>query len=543
MYKLLFFAIAVFSMMTGYSQENSFTRQDSLRGSITKEREWWDLLYYHLNVKVNPLDSTISGSNLISYKVLAPSQRMQIDLQPPMEISVITQGEDTVFFIRDGNAFFLELPTQQKAGDINSVLIRFSGKPYVGSRPPWDGGFTWSRDNNGNPFIATSCQGEGASLWWPCKDHQYDEPDSVLISVTVPEPLTNVSNGRLRGITNNDDSTNTSHWFVSNPINNYSVSVNIGDYVHFGETYEGLNGKLDCDYYVLSYNLEKAKKQFKQVPMMLEAFEHWFGPYPFYEDSYKLVEAPYLGMEHQSAVTYGNLYTNGYWGTDLSGTGWGLKFDFIIIHESGHEWFGNNITTKDIADMWVHEGFTNYSESLYLDYHFGTEAANEYIIGERRNIQNQVPLIGPYDVNHMSSGDIYAKGANLLHTLRQLIEDDEEWRRILVKMNKEFYHQTVTSKQVEDFLSRESNKDLSAFFNQYLRDTRIPKLEYRLGKREIEFRYVEIVEDFDMPIRVFINGDEEWIFPTSEWKTFISKKKIKAFEVDENFYVLVGVLE
>ncbi len=538
MVRVFILSVFILFALTSFSQEITFTQQDSLRGTITKERAWWDLNYYHLSVKINPKDSTVDGENLITYKVLSSPDRMQIDLQPPMEILSIIQGNDTIPFERNGNVYYLSLIEKQNIGDVKSVKIKFSGKPAVSKRPPWDDGFTWTSDKNGNPFIATTCQGGGASIWWPCKDHQYDEPDSMLISVTVPEPLTNVSNGRLREVTHNDDRTNTSHWFVSNPINNYSVSVNVGDYVHFGETYEGLKGKLDCDYYVLSYHLDTAKMHFKQVPLMLEAFEHWFGPYPFYEDSYKLIEAPYLGMEHQSAVTYGNAFLKGYLGHDLSRTGWGLKFDYIIIHESGHEWFGNNITTKDIADLWVHEGFTCYSESIYLDYHFGTKAANEYNIGLRRGIQNKKPMIGPYGVNQMGSGDIYSKGANILHTLRQLVENDDQWRKILVKMNREFYHQTITSKQVEDFLSRETKKDLTAFFNQYLYDIRTPTLEYKIGKKDVEFRYINTVENFDMPIKVIINSKEQWIFPTSEWKVYKSKKKIKTFIIDPNFYIL-----
>src|SRR5690606_7352637 len=253
---------------------------------------------------------------------------------------------------------------------------------------PWDGGFSWKKDDNGNDFVATSCQGLGASVWWPNKDHMYDEVDSMLISVRVPKALMEVSNGQLRGVEDHKDGTNTYHWFVNNPINNYGVNVNIGDYVHFSEDYNGEKGILKMDYYVLKYNLEKAKQQFKDAPRMMEAFEHWFGPYPFYEDGYKLVEVPYLGMEHQSSVTYGNGFENGYLGRDLSGTGWGLKFDFIIIHESAHEWFANNITYKDIADMWIHESFTAYAESIFVEYFYGKKAGAEYVIGTRRGIQN-----------------------------------------------------------------------------------------------------------------------------------------------------------
>ncbi|MCB0399373.1 MAG: M1 family metallopeptidase [Winogradskyella sp.] len=513
--------------------KNNFTRQDTLRGSITPEREWWDLTYYHLDIEVKPEEKFISGTNTIQYKVLLPRTIMQIDLQEPMEITKVTQNGKSLPVVRDGNAFFITLD-KQNVGDINSIVVDYQGYPKEAKRAPWDGGFSWKKDKNGKHFIATSCQGLGASVWWPNKDHMYDEVDSMDISVTIPKGLMNVSNGRLKGV-DKYEKTITTHWTVKNPINNYGVNVNIGDYVNFSEEFTGEKGKLDMDYWVLSYNLEKAKEQFKDAPKMMKAFEHWFGPYPFYEDSFKLVEVPYLGMEHQSSVTYGNQYINGYLGNDLSGTGWGLKFDFIIIHEGGHEWFANNITNKDIADMWIHEGFTAYSENLFLDYYYGKDASAEYVIGTRKRIQNDRPLIGEYGVNHEGSGDMYYKGANMLHTLRQLIEDDELWRQILRGLNKDFYHKTVTSKQIEDYISLKANKDLRAFFNQYLRTTKIPTLEYTIENKLLKFRYVNIVDGFDMPIEVEIDGKHEWIFPNSEWKT----KPIitEEFAVDKDFYI------
>ncbi|MDX1783740.1 MAG: M1 family aminopeptidase, partial [Aequorivita vladivostokensis] len=328
-----------------------------------------------------------------------------------------------------------------------------------------------------------------------------------------------------------------------NPINAYGVDINIGDYVHWGEKYKGEKGMLDMDYYVLRENEAKAKEQFKQAPMMMEAFEHWFGPYPFYEDGYKLVEVPYLGMEHQSSVTYGNKFENGYLGRDLSGTGWGLKFDFIIIHESGHEWFANNITNKDVADMWIHEGFTAYSENLYLDYFFGKKASSEYVLGTRNNISNDRPIIGVYYVDNSGSGDMYYKGANILHTVRQLIENDEKWRSILRGLNKQFYHQTVTTRQIEEYISKESGIDLTAFWNQYLRTTKIPKVEYSIERNDLKFRYVNTVENFDMPVIAIVNNKEEWIFPTSEWKTKTFAQSIETFQIRKDFYVNSETLE
>jgi aminopeptidase N len=513
--------------------QKEFTHQDTLRGTITAERAWWDLTYYHLSVDVNIKKKTISGSNIIQYKVLEQNTTLQIELQQPLKISKINQNGEELKFRKDGYSYFIALQEEQRVGAINELTVYYEGKPQKSKNPPWSGGLTWKKDNNDKDWIVTTCQGDGASLWWPNKDHAYDEPDSMLISITVPKNLIDVSNGKLRSVIEKRKS-KTFNWFVSNPINNYGVNMNIGDYVHFNETYKGLNGNLDCDYYVLRDNLEKAKQQFKEVPRMLQAFEHWFGPYPFYEDGYKLVEVPYAGMEHQSSVTYGNGFKNGYLGRDVSGSGWGMKFDFIIVHESGHEWFANNITHKDVADMWVHEGFTSYSENLFIDYHFGTEACNAYVQGVRKNIVNDRPIIGTYNVHHEGSSDMYYKGANMLHTLRQLIEDDELWRAVLTGLNKEFYHQTVTSKQVEDYMSKKTEKDLSAFFNQYLRTTKIPKLEHSINDEEMQYRYVNVVKGFDMPIRIFVNEKEKWIFPTSEWKTENIGGNI---DFDSNFYV------
>jgi len=517
--------------------QKEFTHQDTLRGTITSERAWWDLTYYHLSVDVNLQKKTIAGSNLIQYKVLEANQTLQIELQEPLKISKVVQNKNELTIKKDGYSYFIELKEKQKVGSINELTIYYEGEPQESKNPPWSGGLTWKKDRNGNDWIVTTCQGDGASLWWPNKDHAYDEPDSMLISITVPNHLMDISNGRLLNTIQNKNKTKTYNWFVSNPINNYGVNMNIGDYVYFDEIYEGLNGNLDCGYYVLRDNLKEAKEQFKEVPRMLAAFEHWFGPYPFYEDGYKLIEVPYAGMEHQSSVTYGNGFKNGYKGKDVSGTGWGMKFDFIIVHESGHEWFANNITHKDVADMWVHEGFTSYSENLFVDYHFGKEACNEYVKGIRKNILNDRPLIGTYNVHQEGSSDMYYKGANILHTLRQLIENDELWRSILVGLNKDFYHQTVTSKQIEDYISEKTKKDLSAFFNQYLRTKNIPILEFSKTKKGITFRYTNIVDGFDMPIKTFINEKEQWLFPNKEWRTIDFEEEGAEIAFDQNFYI------
>ena len=523
------------------AQNETIKRQDKLRGSITEERVWWDLLHYTLEVKVDDVKRFISGSNVVKYKVLNNHQILQIDLQEPLKITKVLQNNKELSFKTNGNAHFIMLSEEQILGETYEVKIFYEGIPTESVKPPWTGGFTWAKDENGNDFIATSNQGIGASIWWPCKDHMYDEPDEgVLMKITAPKGLMDVSNGRLKKVMENSDGTKTYFWEVINPINNYGVNINIGDYIHFSEKYKGLDGELDCDYYVLSYNLDKAKEQFKQVSLMLEAFEYWFGPYPFYEDGYKLVEVPYLGMEHQSSVTYGNRYKNGYKGSDYSSTGWGLKFDYIIIHESGHEWFANNITYIDIADMWIHESFTSYSEVLYLDYHFGTKAGNQYIIGTRKVIKNDKPIIGVYDINKEGSVDMYYKGANMIHTLRQIINDDEKFRKLLTGLNTEYYHQTVSTQQIEEYISKGAGMDLSAFFNQYLRSTKIPVLEYRIIKSKIKYRYNKTVKGFNLPIKVLVNEVEQWINPTNEWQEIEVGSADATFEIDPNFYIIIS---
>ncbi|GGF28578.1 M1 family metallopeptidase [Echinicola rosea] len=516
-----------------------FTRQDTLRGTIGPERAWWDVEHYTLEVKVMPERQFLSGTNTMTYKVTGQAKRMQIDLQTPMELTKVVQNGEELSVEHEGNAHFITLKAMQEQGKSYEITFHFSGKPVVAQRPPWDGGLTWQKDSNGLPFIANANQGIGSSVWWPNKDHPSDEPDNgVTLKVEVPENLMDVSNGRLMDTKHNPkENTKTYTWEVKNPINNYGININIGDYVHFSETYKGEKGELDMDYYVLRENLDKAKEQFKDARRMMEAFEHWFGPYPFYEDGYKLVEVPYLGMEHQSSVTYGNGFGNGYLGRDLSGTGWGLKFDFIIIHESGHEWFANNITNKDVADMWIHEGFTAYSENLFLDYFYGKEAASDYVLGTRMAIENNRPVIGTYGVNHEGSGDMYYKGANLLHTIRQLINDDEKWRKILRGLNREFYHQTVTTKQVENFISDHAGIDLEPVFDQYLRDVRIPIFSYTIKEGTLSYRWENTIESFKMPLKVWIEGEPVWLKPTTQWQTKKLAPASPTLMVDRNFYV------
>jgi aminopeptidase N len=522
-----------------FSQNKSNSNPDKLRGFVSSERAWWDLLHYDIDIKVEPDKKFISGSNTIEYRVLRARQTMQIDLQSPMRIVKITQCGENLSYKISGNAYFIELKSEQKIDDINKITIHFRGNPKEAINPPWDGGIVWKKDLNQKDFIANANQSVGASTWLPCKDHPYDEPENgISIKVTVPENLMDVSNGRLISIKSNHDKTKTYHWKVSNPINSYAINISIGDYKHFSQKYNGVNGVLDCDYYVLPYNLEKAKEQFEQVPKMLEAFEYWFGPYPFYNDGYKMIEVPYLGMEHQSAITYGNGFNNGYLKGDLSFTGWGLKFDFIIIHESGHEWFANSITTEDVADMWIHEGFTTYSEVLYLDYHFGTKAGNEYLIGIRKNIKNDKPIIGKYNVNTRGSNDMYYKGANIIHIIRQLIDNDDEFRDLLRGLNKRFYHQIVTSEQIENYIMEQTGLELSTFFDQYLRTKKVPVLEYKIKGTTINYRYKNILKEFRLPVKVYINNKEKWIEPSKEWKELNVDISNPKFRVDQNFYII-----
>ncbi|MGN6435592.1 MAG: M1 family metallopeptidase [Agriterribacter sp.] len=529
--------VAVFSQPL--QQKHEFSHADTLRGTVTPERAWWDVTKYDLTVKFDFNKKTLEGRNVISYKVLSlPAKEMQIDLQVGLDIDSIVRNNQRLDFRRDGNAYFVKVPSGSQNGTIEQLSVYYHGIPRPAIRPPWDGGVIWRKDKNGNPWISVACQGLGASVWYPCKDHQSDEPDSASITMVVPDSLTAIANGRLRNKVQHNDGTISYTWAVVNPINNYNIIPYIGKYAHWHEDYNGEKGPLDCDYWVLDYNLEKAKAQFKQAIQMLHCFEHWFGPYPFYEDGYKLVESPHLGMEHQSAVAYGNEFENGYRGTDLSETGWGLKWDFIIVHESGHEWFGNNITTKDVADMWVHEGFTNYSETIFTTCEYGTEAGNDYVIGTRKRIQNDIPIEGPYGVNQEGSGDMYYKGGNLVHMIRQVMNNDSLFRQLLRGLNKTFYHQTVTARQVEDYINKTSGFNFSRVFDQYVRTTQIPVLEYKIKGNKLQYRWNNCVKGFDMPVKALYGG-EYWLHPTTQWKTLKLNQTADPtiFSVDRNFYV------
>ena len=541
------------------ASQPSFTRADSLRGGVTPERAWWDVTHYHLQVAVDIDGRALSGVNQMQYRVRESldeqtarlmsvsgvdaadvvsalnAGRLQIDLQAPMQLVSARQEGQLLEVEQEGSAWFI-LGVSNQPG-VHSVDLEFEGQPVVAANPPWDGGITWQSDSAGRPFVASANQGIGASVWWPNKDHPWDEPDSMLISVRVPDSLMNVSNGRLRGVENHGDGTHTTHWAVVNSINNYGVNINIAAYEHFSEVFDGLDGPLTVDYYVLPENLEAARRQFAEVPRTLEAFEYWFGPYPFYEDGFKIVEVPYLGMEHQSSVTYGNGYANGYRGRDLSGSGWGMEFDFIIVHEAAHEWFANSLTNEDVADMWIHESFTNYAESLFLEYHFGWQAAQEYVRGLRFAVSHDRPVIPDYGVNERGSGDMYYRGSNFLHTLRAVVADDSLWREMLLGLNREFYHQTVGTEALVGYMSEVLGLDVAPLAKQYLMDTRLPVLEYGFRDGQLRYRYAQVGADFAMPldVTVEISGPNEHellvsletrLEPTNRWQELDIKELI-----------------
>lgn len=527
------------------NNKQKFTRQDTLRGSIGAERAWWNVLRYDLRVTPDYDSKTIIGKNTITYNVLSDehSEYIQIDLQQPLRIDTIYYDNRLYInyprkpYYNEGNVWHIPLPKSKK-NSVHSITICYSGKPREAKNPPWDGGWIWKRDEKNRPWMSVACQGLGASVWYPCKDHQSDEPDQgASLTITVADSLVAVGNGKLKE--RKDSSGYTSWtWEVKNPINNYNIIPYIGKYVNWNEEYTGGKGKLDCDFWVLDYDLEKAKKQFgRDVKPMLKCFEDWFGPFPFYEDGFKLVESPHLGMEHQSAVAYGNKFMNGYLGNDLSGSGWGLKWDFIIIHESGHEWWGNNITTNDIADMWVHEGFTCYSETIFTECLYGKAAADAYCQGIRKNIDNDKPIISLYGVNQEGSGDMYNKGANMIHTIRQVINDDVKFKEILRGLNLTFYHKTITSKQLEEYFTKQSGKDLSKIFDQYLRTTQIPVLEYKIEKNILSSRWTNCINNFNMPVR--LANSNEWLTPTTKWQQMNLKNTKDSLEIDRNFYVTI----
>ncbi|NEW77905.1 MAG: M1 family metallopeptidase [Gelidibacter sp.] len=535
---LLIFILSCLNLITFGQNSKVYTLADTLRGSITQERQWWDVMRYDITVKPDYNNKIIQGSNAITYKVTKGKNntKMQIDLQNPLLIDSVLQSGKKLNFKKEGSVWYIQIP-KSKVASTHKVDLFYHGKVHEAIKAPWDGGWIWTKDTLGRPWMTVACQGLGASVWYPCKDHQSDEPNlGASLTMIVPDTLTAVANGRLQFKKDNNDGTTTYKWAVVNPISNYCIIPYIGKYVNFKENYKGENGNLDLNYWVLDYNLEKAKSYMPtEVHNMLNAFEYWMGPYPFYEDGYQLIETSHTGMEHQSAVSYGNGYKPGYRGNDASKTGWGMKWDFIIIHESGHEWFGNNITTNDLADMWVHEGFTNYSETLFVGYLFGKEAGNDYNAGIRQGIRNDRPIIPNYNVNAQGSGDMYPKASNMLHAIRHGIDNDSLFRIVIRGLGKDFYHQTVSSKQVENYISKHLNFDYSRVYDQYLRTTKIPNFEFYFNpnKTKVFYRYNNCVKGFNLPLTLKNDSEKIKITPSDEWQNLsITKEQQMLFNIE-----------
>jgi len=473
-------------------QKKSFTRADSLRGSLRPERTCFDVHYYDLDIAVDTLKKSITGSNTIGFVVVEDFITMQLDLFENMKIVNILYGGKELRYRREFNAVFVTFPEPMTQGTSGEIKVNYYGQPIIAKRPPWDGGFTWQTDKNGNPWIGVSCEGIGASLWWPCKDYLGDEPDSMRIRCNVPTGLFCAANGNLELQERKTNGTTTFHWLVTYPINNYNVTLNIGDYVTLHDEYTAADGSvLSLDYYVLRDNKAKAKAHFTQVKPMLECYEKFLGKYPFWNDGYALVETPYLGMEHQGAIAYGNKYQTGYAGRDFSGIG--LDFDYIIIHETGHEWWGNSVSCKDIADMWIHESFCTYSEAIYVECMYGYETAMRYINAKKPSVGNKAPIVGPYGVNEEGDGDMYNKGMLFLNTLRHITNNDEVWWNTIKGMSDTvFAHSNIEYKDVVGFMGYRTGRNLAAIFEQYLKYADIPVLEYKLEKvkgKEYKFTY------------------------------------------------------
>lgn len=521
------------------SAQEKITRKDTLQGGLRLQRTCFNVLRYDLNIKINPEQKSIVGYNDITFGIEQKSDVIQLDLFENMQVDSICFDTQKLTYKREFNAVFIDFPEaiQNIGNKAKTIRFYYSGKPIIAKNAPWDGGFVFTKDAQGKDWIGVACQGTGASLWYPCKDSQSDEPDfGVTIKVAVPNGLINVSNGRFMGSEDLKNGFTRWDWEVNNPINSYSITINIGDYVNIHDNYKGL----DLDYYVLRQNEAKAKVHFEEVKPMMDCFQSKFGTYPFDNDGYKLVETPYLGMEHQSAVAYGNKYLKGYLGKDLSGTGIGLTFDFITIHESGHEWFGNSITSSDIADMWIHEGFTQYTEVVYVECTLGYDKAMEYANGLKNRIENDKPIIGLYGVNKEGSGDMYPKGALLLNTLRHVINDDNRWWKLLLDYSNTYKHKIIDTENVIQFFNKESGMNLTPIFIHYLQKTTIPKLDLKIVSGKLKSRWSDVANDFNMPIDIVINNKTFRINPKTEWNsTRIKIKDINEVIVLTNKFLVV----
>ena len=538
MKKIFALSFIIFAFQFISAQERT-TRKDTLQGGLRPERTCFDVLRYDLNIKINPDERTIVGFNDVTFKIVTSTNKIQLDLFENMQIDSIVFNSNKLQYKREFAAVFIDFPIALNVNSEQKIRFYYSGKPIIAKNAPWDGGFVFTNDSQGKPWIGVACQGTGASLWYPCKDSQSDEPDfGATIKVAVPNGLMNVSNGRLTGSEDLKNGYTRWDWEVNSPINTYSINVNIADYVHIHDNYKGL----DLDYYVLRENEAKAKVHFEEVKPMMDCFQSKFGTYPFANDGYKLIETPYLGMEHQSAVAYGNKYVKGYLGNDLSGTGIGLLFDYIIIHESGHEWFGNSITSTDIADMWIHEGFTTYTECVYTECQYGYEKGQQYVNGSKKGVDNEKPIIGQFGVNKEGSGDMYPKGALLLNTLRHIVNDDAKWWKLLLDYSNTYRHKIIDTETVVNFFNKETGLNLTPVFNQYLRFSTIPKFEYKVSKNKLVYRWKATAQDFNMPIDIKIKDKKIRLYPKTDW--IISKYKIKILNdvevLTNDFYINVN---
>ncbi|MBS1683416.1 MAG: M1 family metallopeptidase [Bacteroidetes bacterium] len=530
----------VFSQLL--DQKKTFSRADTLRGSLRPERTCYDVQFYELRVKVDTVHQSISGSSEIFFKAVTDITTMQIDLRDSMEIDDITYKGKRVYYSREYDAVFLAFPKAIPAGSETSVLVRYHGTPVKAKRAPWDGGFVWRHDQKGKFWLGVACEGLGASSWWPCKDHLSDEPDKgIRIIVTFPRGLQCVTNGQDMGdIDEGNWTTHTS--LVTYPINTYNVTLNIGDYVHWEDEYVATDGqKLKLNYDVMSYNLEKSKKQFEVVKPMLKTYEKYLGKYPFWRDGYRLVETYYLGMEHQSCIAYGNHYKMGYDGTDFSRMG--LWFDYIIVHESGHEWWGNSVSANDIADMWIHEGFCTYTESMFIEDRYGKDTAILYINAKKSHVENKAPIQGQYlGVNEEGSGDMYNKGSLMLNTLRTVVNNDALWWQIIKGVSDTaFKYKTTDANEIISYFNKKSGMNLTPIFDQYLKYPAIPRFAYTLrkikGKKyELIYFWLTDVKDFTMPVRITTaGGAQEWLPASNMIGTkVINLNSENDFKVDQN---------
>lgn len=502
----------------------------------TKARQNFNVLHYDLAINFDTLKSTLDGIVKIKAEVLKePETEFQIDLQEPLQISKVLYGKVELELRKEKDKYFVRVP-ELVEGETFVLEVHYSGQPKTAVKAPWDGGMVRTKDKRGKIWWAVACQGAGASIWFPCKDINADEPEmGVDLHYTVPSGLTAVGNGRFFSVSNAPNNQNTWHWRVISPINIYNITFYIGDYLRIQETYNGINGEMNLDYFVLNENFQIAKEHLKSVPPMLKAFEDWMGAYPFHTDGFKIVEAPYLGMEHQSAIAYGNNYQMGYLGTDRSKTGIGLLFDFILVHETGHEWFGNSISTADPAYFWINEGFTSYTEVMYIESLFGKEKAIDYLIGTRSIIKNKAPMQGALGQCQNSNTDCYPKGANLVHMIRKLMKDDMAFKVMIRKMNNEFYRKVITGPDMEAFIAKESGLGLDKVFEQYLRHKELPALKIKRSKKGFSYKWEKCIAGFNMPVLVLINGEEKWLYPTTKEQSH-QQADVASVSLQKEFY-------